>query len=328
MPRRPEYQNPSVLRDELAAILDDFSEKLLQDDLREKVLHLIPAFHKLRDLGSSLVPVEENKSAARERILQYFRKYIGMIIHGDELMVISGIQDYPRRIREFRKEYGWPIITGVTASQMAEEGELPEDFKGLKPDEYVLLEDKQDKEAAYRWNTANSIRKEKKGSKHKLLKFFRMNVGSPVSGEELSYVSNEASNWQRRVRELRTEEGWPIVTRNTGDPNLPIGHYVLLEDKQSAVHDRKIEDQHRMQVLERDHYSCVKCGWMPKEREPGNTDPRSMLELHHLRHHAKKGENTPKNLVTLCNVDHDVIHRLDPANEWTKEDFQSWLEKK
>lgn len=34
-----------------------------------------------------------------------------------------------------------------------------------------------------------------------------------------------------------------------------------------------------------------------------------MLELHHLKHHKDKGENTMENLITLCNVHHDEEHR-------------------
>ncbi len=38
-------------------------------------------------------------------------------------------------------------------------------------------------------------------------------------------------------------------------------------------------------------------------------DPRKRLELHHRTQHKDKGENTVQNLVTLCNVHHDDIHR-------------------
>ncbi|MFR5760709.1 MAG: HNH endonuclease [Oscillospiraceae bacterium] len=38
-------------------------------------------------------------------------------------------------------------------------------------------------------------------------------------------------------------------------------------------------------------------------------DPRKMLELHHKQQHKDGGENTVENLITLCNVCHDAIHR-------------------
>jgi hypothetical protein len=289
-------------------LIADFERQLKHDDLREKVLALVPAFHLLRDLGSSLIPRQE-ASSARDRILAYFRKYSSVVIHGDELMVVSGIQDWPRRIRELRREFGWPVASGVTLREMFNEDEVTLEhvnIEALKPEEYILLEDAQDREAALRWRIANEIRKKKLGVAQKILEFLRENVGRAVTGEELRYVGNEKTEWARRVRELRTEHGWPIVTRNTGRPDLGIGVYVLERDRQSPVHDRSIPDPMRRAVLVRANYACSQCGWMHEQWNP--SDPRH-LELHHVRHHAKGGENIDKNLITVCTVCHDEIHR-------------------
>ena len=43
-------------QDELLEILAAFERTLPDKDIRKKVLALIPAFKKLRDLGSSLIP--------------------------------------------------------------------------------------------------------------------------------------------------------------------------------------------------------------------------------------------------------------------------------
>ena len=59
------------------------------------------------------------------------------------------------------------------------------------------------------------------------------------TGEGLGELYRE-KEWARRVRELRTEEGWPIVTRNSGRDDLAIGVYVLEEDRQTYEHDRSI----------------------------------------------------------------------------------------
>jgi hypothetical protein len=83
----------------------------------------------------------------------------------------------------------------------------------MKLDEYCLLENKQDKEAAKRWKTANQVRKSKGGVKEKILRYFRLNVGKPINGEELRYIANRSKEWARRSKELRTEEGSPIATR-------------------------------------------------------------------------------------------------------------------
>ena len=140
----------------------------------------------------------------------------------------------------------------------------------------------------------------------KILKFLRENVGRGVTGEELRYVAGDKTEWARRVRELRTEFGWPVATKSTGRPDLGIGVYVLQADRQSPEHDRHIPDDVRREVLRRDGYRCRACTWSHNEWNP--SDPRH-LELHHVKHHARGGENIKENLTTLCTVCHDKLHR-------------------
>ena len=130
-------------------------------------------------------------------------------------------------------------------------------------------------------------------------------MGRPVTGEELRYVAKGATAWARRVRELRTEYGWPVVTKMHGRPDLPVGAYLIEADRQAPVHDRQIPDAVRRAVLRRDDYKCVECGWT---RALWNPDDPRHLEAHHLEHHADGGENVEDNLITVCNICHDVIH--------------------
>ena len=176
----------------------------------------------------------------------------------------------------------------------------------LKPDQYILLSDEQDTEAAYRWHVANDIRREQGGVRDKILKYFRSFVGKALSGEELRYVAGDKTEWARRTRELRTEFGWPVATRFTGRPDLPVGMYVLEEDRQAPAHDRRIPEAVYRAVLARDGYACRDCGWTHAQWNP--SDPRH-LEAHHAQPHAAGGANTADNLVTLCNICHDVRHR-------------------
>nr|WP_321499448.1 HNH endonuclease [uncultured Dethiosulfovibrio sp.] len=308
MSRRPTNGDPEKLREKLQDLIVNFKSVLETDDLRDKVLELVPASHLLADLGCSLIPRNE-ASSARERILLYFQTYPLTVIRGDELMIVSGIQDWPRRVRELRVQFGWDIASGVTLAEMDPEDLPPElDRRSkLKPDEYVLLSSNQDRDTAYRWNLANSLRREKISVQDRLLKYLLANVGCPVSGEELRYVANGATEWARRIRELRTEKGWPVVTASTGRPDLPVGSYMLEREEQSPPHDRKITDDVRIKVLKRDGYACTECRWPNVPEVKG--DPRHHLELHHVRPHAEGGENSVDNLVTLCNVCHDKIHR-------------------
>ena len=288
-------------------LIKNFETYLRTGELRTKVLALIPIFHGLRDLGKSLIP-RDLASAARDRILFYFRKYPKVVINGDELLVVSGIQTYARRLRELRVQQGWAIASGVTIKDMieAEADEVPDQLRQMKPDDYILLRDNQDRDAAHRWHTANSIRKERISVRNRILKFMRASVGQGITNEELRYVAGDKTEWARRVRELRTELGWPIATKTTGRPDLDVGVYVLQADRQSPEHDRIIPDDVRRAVMRRDNYKCTKCGWSHAEWNP--SDPRH-LEIHHVRHHAKGGGNDEGNLLTLCTVCHDAIHR-------------------
>ncbi len=262
----------------------------------------------------------ENTHSARDRILLYLKKHVGLVIHGDELMVVAGISEYARRVRELRVQAGWGIITGTTVTEMrrySESDDVEElaDIPVMKPDEYMLQFDQQDKEAAHRWHFANEIRKTKNmGVKDKILLFMRKNVGKLISGEELRYVAGNKSEWARRTRELRTEHGWPVTTKSNGRPDLPVAIYVLEQDRQSPPHDRIIKDDVRRAVLRRDSYKCQfsGCGWLHDLWNP--SDPRH-LEVHHILHHAKGGGNYAENLVTYCNVCHDIVHRKERTED-------------
>jgi hypothetical protein len=300
-------------------LLTNFAAELKKDNLRAKVIALIPAFHTLRDLGSSLIPINEAEAgneaqSGRERILAYLLRYPLKVIDGDELMVVSGIGDWARRVRELRIQFGWWIYSGYTFDEIAEEeGEEAIDMSSLgitskiKPDQYILMRVQEDRDAAYRWRVLNEIRKKKVAVIKKLIEYFRKNVGRQITGEELKYLAGDKKEWARRARQLRTEYGWPVFTKLSGRADLPVGVYILEEDRQTYEHDRRIPDKVRVEVLERDQFKCVECRWNRAMMVPD--DPRKMLELHHKRPHKDRGANTADNLITLCNVCHDTAHR-------------------
>ena len=117
----------------------------------------------------------------------YLKKYPKTIIEGDELMVVAGIGDWPRRVRELRVQFGWPILTGITIKGMIDEGDFdPKGIKltDLKVDNYALIEANQDREAAFRWRIANEIRKRKDLNVHqKILEFLKQNLQESRSQE-------------------------------------------------------------------------------------------------------------------------------------------------
>ena len=307
MANRRTLNDPESLRQQLVELLINFEHELLNGDLRSKVLALLPAHHQLRDIGSSLIP-KEDASAARDRILYYFCKYPRVVIKGEELMIVAGISEWARRLRELRVEFGWKIISGSTAKEMAREGEFAIsgiDASRLGPDDYILADEQQDRDDAFRWNLANEIRRKKTSIRDRILEYLLRNVGKAINGEELRYVAGNKTEWARRVRELRTEFGWQVMTKTTGMPDIPVGSYILASDRQAPEHDRVIPDAIRREVLQRDDYRCQQCGW--HHEKWNQSDPRH-LEAHHIKQHVEGGENTKENLVTLCNICHDKEH--------------------
>ena len=174
MPRRSKQGELETIRATLVELLTNFKKELETPNLRAKVQALVPANHLLRDFGSSLIS-REDAASARDRILFYLRKYPRFVIAGDELMVVSGIGEWARRVRELRVQFGWWIYSGVTVADMVEDARitgnhaeltslkscLSIDPSKMKPDQYVLMRAEQDREAAHRWNVLNEIRKKK-----------------------------------------------------------------------------------------------------------------------------------------------------------------------
>jgi len=62
------------IRKKLQELIINFEQELESENLRKKVLALIPCFNHLRELGKSLIPADIARSA-RDRILYYFLKY-------------------------------------------------------------------------------------------------------------------------------------------------------------------------------------------------------------------------------------------------------------
>jgi hypothetical protein len=299
MAKRRQDESVEELLEIIDLKLEHFGSNRDQLDLREKVLCLADIYEKFKDLGVSAIAESGiNSKAAKERIKLYLLKYPDTVIDGIELAVVSGISDYPRRIRELRVEHGYHIATGTSQD--------PEFGVDLLPDQYLLVSSVPDLDSARRWHIVNRIRRSSIGSRQKILSFLLENVGKAVTSEELYYVSNGAKEFGRRTRELRTEQGYSIATKSTGRPDLKIGQYVLQSGERIAEpHDRRIPDSVQKEVYERDDNKCRLCGWRV-ERWSEN-DPR-ILELHHIESHKAGGPNTTDNLIVLCSKCHDEVH--------------------
>ena len=289
--------NVDILIQEVEAALSSYKIKHSGLDWRQKVLLLVEINKGIKILGITSNP-NSAKLAARERLKLYLTRYAGTIIKSQELEVVSGISEYARRVRELRVQEGFKILTGISND--------PEFGISLKPNEYILIDRNPDITAANRWYIANRIRKETEGgSQGRILRYLLKNVGQVVTSEEIAYVAR-AKEFGRRVRELRTEQGFPIATMFTGRPDLKMSEYVLeSSDRVAEPHDRKIPFEIQKAVYERAVNKCENCGWCHERWL--KSDPR-ILEIHHIKKHVEGGKNTMENLVVLCSKCHDEIH--------------------
>jgi hypothetical protein len=299
MPRRPKRQQVGDVVRELIASLRSIEASGLDGDLRAVILRLVPVHHAARDLGVSAASRFGIEGAsAFERIRVYLLRNEGKPVSGDELQVVSGISEYARRLRELRVEHGYLIVSG--ASKSVDAG------VDLRADEYLLVSVHPDQDAARRWKIANRIRKMPGGASDRLLEFLRENVGLVVTTEELAYVAKDAKSFARRVRELRTEQGFMISTKFSGRPDLKVGQYVLeTTDRRMQPHDRSVDAEVERAVYARDSSQCRACGW---SRSDFSAQSPRYLELHHLMPHASGGANSVENLLVLCSKCHDEVH--------------------
>jgi len=80
-----------------------------------------------------------------------------------------------------------------------------------------------------------------------------------MSSDELREVSGNISEWARRVRELRSEEGYQILTHNDLSTLKP-GEYLLNDRKPQPAFERNISKETRAYVLDRNGFTCQQCG--------------------------------------------------------------------
>jgi len=300
MPAKSKGMNPDTAVSLLIAAVEEKLQKYKKEhnglSWRDKVLLLVELNEPVKNLGV-YSNSEASKVGSRERIRLYFLENVGQVIDAKELEIVAGISEYARRVRELRVEDGYKIITGASCR-----GDFSEK---IKPSQYVLLDGEADQKAAHRWYIANRIRKEKGGSKSRILSYLKKFVGEVVTSEELLYVA-KAKEFGRRTRELRTEEGYAIATSFTGRPDLKMGEYVLESvERVAQPHDRKIPLEIQKTVYERDDNSCCLCKW--SHTKWSKRDPR-ILELHHIHEHKSGGENSADNIILLCSRCHDKVH--------------------
>ena len=140
----------------------------------------------------------------------------------------------------------------------------------------------------------------KKGSRAKLRDYFKENVGKVLNSDTLREVAG-TSEWARRVRELRKEEGLKIVTHNDRSELKP-GQYLLVDLKPLPAFERGISKETRAYVLDRNGFTCQMCGTAAGEQHPYDNGRKTRLHIGHIIDKSMGGTYEPNNLRAICSV--------------------------
>ncbi len=139
------------------------------------------------------------------------------------------------------------------------------------------------------------------GAKARLRQHFLDNLGRVMSSEELRDVAGGKSEWARRVRELRTEEGYQILTHNDRSGLKP-GQYLLVDPKPVPAFERAISKEVRAFVLDRNGFTCQMCGAVAGETHPYDPTRKTRLHIGHIIDKSQGGTDDPGNLRAICSV--------------------------
>lgn len=116
-------------------------------------------------------------------------------------------------------------------------------------------------------------------------------------------AGTDVSEWARRVRELRDQEGWPIVTHNDSAELRP-GQYILRSKppaKGAVAFSTSISAKLRAEVLDRNGFTCQMCGLTPGDIDP-STGRKVRLHIGHIKDKSLGGLEELSNLRALCST--------------------------
>lgn len=183
--------------------------------------------------------------------------------------------------------------------------------------------------------------KKRSGSKELILAYFLANVGTVLKSRAIQKASGGASEWARRVRELRNEEGYQILSHKDRRDLKP-GQYILETKIRVPAFRREISKETRAQVLERNGYTCQMCGVAAGDPDPFGGPRPVRLTIGHIKDKSKGGDDSAQNLRAICDTCNeglqntapqkpDRIHLLSQVRRATIDDQEAlldWLSKK
>ena len=143
--------------------------------------------------------------------------------------------------------------------------------------------------------------KKRKSARDKLREHFLNNIGRVMDSNELREVAGGITEWARRVRELRTEEGYKIQTHNDRSDLKP-GQYILENPTPQPAFERSISKETRAFVLDRNGFTCQMCGAVAGEPHPYDPSRKTRLHIGHIVDKSQGGTDDPSNLRAICSI--------------------------
>ena len=154
------------------------------------------------------------------------------------------------------------------------------------------------------------------GARDKLRKYFLEHINEVLDSDTLREVAG-ISEWARRIRELRNEEGYQILTHNDRSKLKP-GQYILEDPKPRPAFAREISKETRAYVLDRNGFTCQMCGAVAGEPHPYDPSRKTRLHIGHIVDKNMGGTDDHSNLRALCSVCNEGAANLTldrPAHE-------------
>jgi hypothetical protein len=139
----------------------------------------------------------------------------------------------------------------------------------------------------------------KPGSKQLILEFFLSNIGKVLESRDIQKASGGAVEWARRVRELRNEDGYQILSHKDR-ADLKPNQYLMETIERVPAFARGISNQTRAWVLERNGYTCQMCGVAAGDPDPLGGNRTVRLTMGHIIDKSKGGDDSPQNLRAIC----------------------------
>jgi 5-methylcytosine-specific restriction endonuclease McrA len=132
-------------------------------------------------------------------------------------------------------------------------------------------------------------------ARNRIRKFFEERVGKKVTTQQIARVA-KIGDYQRRIRELRDDEGMQILSYRDR-PDLKPTEYILASLDRVPRFTHKIDKAQRARILERNGLTCAMCGLTAGDPDPYNPNRKITLHVDHIN---PDGPAVDDNLRTLC----------------------------